>query len=149
LFSGSLAISPAYAHVVEFGEPVEIGGLRISPGDLLRGDLHGIHSIPAGYAGCLIRIARALIDKEQELFRLRESEGFSVEKVCAALEDQAGVTVFPLRPGRALSWPEGSLQRSTYRKEGNVNPTYPEDRGPRTSRTPHGLPVANHIVFDR
>ncbi len=92
LFSGSLAISHAYAHVVEFGEPVEIGGLRISAGDLLHGDLHGIQSIPAGYAKRLIRIARALIDKEQELFRLCESDGFNVEKLCAALEDNAGVT---------------------------------------------------------
>ncbi len=32
LFSGSVSPSHSYAHIVEFGEPVEIGGLKISPG---------------------------------------------------------------------------------------------------------------------
>jgi len=31
------AVSHAYAHLEEFGEPVEIGGLMISSGDLLHG----------------------------------------------------------------------------------------------------------------
>ena len=34
VFSGSVAVSHAYAHVVDFGEAVEMGGLRISNGDL-------------------------------------------------------------------------------------------------------------------
>ncbi len=46
LFSGSVAVSHAYAHLVEFGEPVEIGGLKISPGDLVQGDRHGVQTIP-------------------------------------------------------------------------------------------------------
>ena len=90
LFSGSVAVSHAYAHVIDFGEPVEIGGLRICSGDLLHGDLHGIHSIPAGYDGRLIEIARGLIDREQELFRLCEGKGFSVDMLAAALKETAG-----------------------------------------------------------
>ncbi len=90
LFSGSVAVSHAYAHVVDFGKPVEIGRLRISGGDLLHGDLHGIHSIPAGYGGELIGIAHGLIDRERELFRLCEARGFSVDKLASALEETAG-----------------------------------------------------------
>jgi len=91
LFSGSVAVSHAQAHVVDFGEPVEMGGLRISCGDLLHGDLHGIHSIPAGYDSQLIRSARGLFHKEPELPRLCGPKGLSVDKLAAALEETAGV----------------------------------------------------------
>lgn len=42
LFAGGVAVSHMYAHVSEYGKPVEIGGLKISPGDLIHGDRHGI-----------------------------------------------------------------------------------------------------------
>jgi 4-hydroxy-4-methyl-2-oxoglutarate aldolase len=46
LFSGSVAVSHSYAHLIEFGAPVEIGRLKISSGDLMHGGLHGVQSIP-------------------------------------------------------------------------------------------------------
>ena len=48
VFAGRLAISRAYIHVVEYGGPVEVGGLTIHPGDLIHGDRHGIISVPLG-----------------------------------------------------------------------------------------------------
>ena len=51
LFAGSVSVSHAYVHIVEFGTPVEIGGLKIQSGDLLHGDLHGVQSIPSDIAG--------------------------------------------------------------------------------------------------
>src|SRR5690242_5124186 len=50
VFAGNTAVSHGYAHIVEFGEPVEIGGLRIKPGDLLLGDQHGVLGIPVSIA---------------------------------------------------------------------------------------------------
>src|SRR5215472_10400162 len=50
VFSGSVVVSHAYAHIVEFGEPVLIGGVKISPGDLMHGDRHGVHTIPHSIA---------------------------------------------------------------------------------------------------
>lgn len=41
-----VSVSHAYAHVIEFGVPVEIGGLKINPTDLLYGDRDGVLSIP-------------------------------------------------------------------------------------------------------
>ena len=90
LFAGSVAVSHAYAHVVEFGEPVEIGGLGISCGDLLHGDLHGVHSIPRKDAGKLPELAEQIRQEEQELFRLTENEGFSVDMLAAKLGERAG-----------------------------------------------------------
>ncbi len=45
-FAGCLSVSHAYVHVVDFGRPVEVGGLTVRPGDLLHGDQHGVITIP-------------------------------------------------------------------------------------------------------
>jgi regulator of RNase E activity RraA len=86
VFAGSVAVSHAYAHVVDFGDPVEIGGLRISPGDLLHGDIHGVHMIPRRAAGSLAVIAEQVLREDRELFELTERKDFSVATLSAKLE---------------------------------------------------------------
>lgn len=86
VFSGSVAVSHAYAHVVDFGEPVEIGGLTISPGDLLHGDLHGVHLIPQAAVGSLEVLAEQVLREDRELFELTERRDFSVATLTAKLE---------------------------------------------------------------
>ena len=83
VFSGSVAVSHAYAHVVDFGDPVEIGGLRISNGDLLHGDLHGVHMIPPSGAGRLAAIAEEVLREDRELFELTERKDFSAAMLTA------------------------------------------------------------------
>ena len=85
LFAGGISVSHAYVHIVEFGTPVEVGGLKIQSGDLLHGDLHGVQSIPAGIADKVPRAAAEIIAREQELITLCQSRDFSVEKLRAAL----------------------------------------------------------------
>jgi 4-hydroxy-4-methyl-2-oxoglutarate aldolase len=89
LFAGSLSVSHAYAHVVRFGQPVEIGGLRIASGDLLHGDLHGLQSIPADIAGQLSEVAQEVMSSEHEFFRMCLSKGFSVDDLAAKLQDHS------------------------------------------------------------
>lgn len=79
LFAGSISVSHAYAHVVDFGDPVEIGGLRISPGDLLHGDLHGVQNIPLDVAHQLPLVAEQVRREEQKLFHLCDRKDFSVD----------------------------------------------------------------------
>jgi len=86
VFSGSVSVSHAYAHVVDFGDPVEIGGLRISHGDLLHGDMHGVHMIPRDVAGGLAAIAEQVLRDDRELFELTERKDFSVAALSARLE---------------------------------------------------------------
>ena len=81
LFAGSVSVSHAYVHIVEFGTPVEIGGLKIESGDLLHGDLHGIQSIPSDIAGKIPLAAAEIIAREQELIALCQSKDFSLEKL--------------------------------------------------------------------
>jgi len=64
VYSGSLVASHAYAHIIEIGMPVVIGGLAIQAGDLLHGDVHGIVSIPRAITGQIRE--RAVKSKQHE-----------------------------------------------------------------------------------
>jgi len=85
LFAGSVSVSHAYIHIVEFGAPVEIGGLKIQSGDLLHGDLHGVQSIPPEVADKVPRAAAEIIAREQELIMLCQSKDFSIAKLREAV----------------------------------------------------------------
>jgi regulator of RNase E activity RraA len=88
LFAGGVSVSHAYAHVVEFGQPVEIGGLQISSGDLLHGDLHGVQQIPIEAARDLPRLADQVLSDDRELFNLTERKDFSVDMLSALLAEE-------------------------------------------------------------
>jgi 4-hydroxy-4-methyl-2-oxoglutarate aldolase len=81
LFAGSVAVSHAYAHVVSLGEPVEIGGLTVRPGDLLFGDRHGVLSIPPDLVAALPGAARRLLADERDLVKLCASPHFSLDEL--------------------------------------------------------------------
>lgn len=82
LFARRTSVSHAYAHIIDFGEPVEIDSLKISPGDLLHGDRHGVIIVPPPVTDVL-REAAKITEEERELvefcrsprFTLRELEG--------------------------------------------------------------------------
>jgi 4-hydroxy-4-methyl-2-oxoglutarate aldolase len=84
-FAGSVAVSHAYVHIVEFGQPVQIGGLNIQSGDLLHGDLHGVQAIPLDIATEIPAAAAKIATRERELIALCRSPGFSIEKLRAAI----------------------------------------------------------------
>lgn len=80
-FAGNVAVSHAYAHIFQFGTPVEIGGLKIEPGDLLHGDRHGILKIPFETASKIPAIARDIQEREQRVIAMCRSTDFSLEKL--------------------------------------------------------------------
>jgi regulator of RNase E activity RraA len=92
LFAGSVAVSHAYVHIVEFGGPVEVGGLKIQSGDLLHGDLHGVQSIPSELAAKIPAVAARMTAQRQELIALCQARDFSLEKLRRAIAAQAGHT---------------------------------------------------------
>lgn len=87
-FAGSIAVSHAYVHIVEIGQPVEIGGLKINSGDLLHGDLHGVQSIPLDLAAGIPAVAAEIAAHEQSLIALCRSPEFSLQKLRAAVANQ-------------------------------------------------------------
>jgi regulator of RNase E activity RraA len=80
-FANSSVVSHSYAHLTEFGMPVEIGGLNISPGDLLHGDNNGIHSVPAEVADQLPAALAEISAHEAELIALCRGADFSLAKL--------------------------------------------------------------------
>jgi regulator of RNase E activity RraA len=80
-FAASVAVSHGYVHIVDYGEPVQIGGLTVRSGDLLHGDLHGVQSVPLAIAAQLPAAAAALRGHEEALIALCQSPGFTLEKL--------------------------------------------------------------------
>jgi len=89
LFSGKLSVSHAFAHIVDFGGPVELGGLKISPGDLVLGDGHGVLTIPDSLAPELPQMAARLLQEESCLIDLCKSRSMTLEKLEAQLRKTA------------------------------------------------------------
>jgi 4-hydroxy-4-methyl-2-oxoglutarate aldolase len=86
LFAGSVAVSHAYAHIVEIGGDVRIGGLKIKSGDLLHADRHGVLSVPAKIAPKLPSVVLTLAEEERKLIALCRSGDFTLEQLKAAVK---------------------------------------------------------------
>lgn len=79
LFAKRTSVSHSYAHIAEFGDPVEIGGLLFHPGDLVHGDRNGIQIIPLDSAPEIPRMVRKIRNQESELIEWCKSRDFSLE----------------------------------------------------------------------
>lgn len=84
-FAGSVSVSHGYVHIVDFGGPVEIGGLTIESGTLLHGDLHGVQSVPLPIAPQIPAVAARIVARERALIALCRSSDFSLDKLRAAV----------------------------------------------------------------
>lgn len=95
LFAGGVSVSHSYAHVVEFGEPVEIGGLKIASGDLLHGDRHGVLAIPASIAATIPAEAAKLLEGERELIAFCRSPEFSLQELAERIQSVSAACDLP------------------------------------------------------
>jgi regulator of RNase E activity RraA len=87
-FAGGVSVSHGYVHIVDFGRPVQIGGLTIRSGDLLHGDMHGVQSVPLATAARIPDTAARIFAREQELIALCRSPDFSIEKLRSAIAQE-------------------------------------------------------------
>lgn len=85
-FAGGTSVSRAYAHIVEFGKPVDLGDLSIATGDLLHGDCHGILKIPLEITDRLPAEVGDIVKCEAELIHYLQSEELSLEKLETVLK---------------------------------------------------------------
>ena len=88
MFASAVSVSHAYMHIVEYGQPVEIFGLVIRPGDLLCVDVHGIVSIPLQIASAIPEAASQIRTKDQKIVDLCQSPEFSLEKLLKAVQNK-------------------------------------------------------------
>lgn len=89
LFAGSVAVSHSYAHIAEFGEAVEVGGLKVKPGDLLHGDRNGVVGVPLEIAAEVAGMAKEIAAEEREMIELIASPDFSLKKLESKIRDHA------------------------------------------------------------
>ena len=81
LFAGNVAVSHAYAHTYDFGEPVRVGGLEVRQGDLLHGDRHGLLTVPKQIAREIPAVAARLEKEERAVIAFCRSHEFSVDRL--------------------------------------------------------------------
>ena len=80
-FARGPGVSHAYVRVESAGQPVTVGGLRVSPGDLIHADQHGVLKIPREIAGELPAAAERVITAEQSLLRWVRSADFDADEL--------------------------------------------------------------------
>jgi regulator of RNase E activity RraA len=85
VFAGNVSVSHAYTHIVEFGTPVEVDGLKVRSGELLHGDQHGVQSIPSELVPQVFDVAAKISARKEALIALCQSPDFSLEKLRAAV----------------------------------------------------------------
>lgn len=89
LFAGNVAVSHAYAHILDFSGPVSVGGLPVHSGDLLHGDRHGVQQVPKRLVPRIPSEAERLWDEERRVIALCGAPEFSLSKLREAVEKHA------------------------------------------------------------
>jgi 4-hydroxy-4-methyl-2-oxoglutarate aldolase len=79
IWAGSVVVSHAYVHLVDFGGIVKVGGLVVRPGDLLMADGHGVIQIPPALVGDLPDSVRRVEARERTIISYCQSPDFNVE----------------------------------------------------------------------
>jgi 4-hydroxy-4-methyl-2-oxoglutarate aldolase len=80
-FARHVVPSHAYAHVFEFDVPVRVGGLEVSPGDLIHADRHGVVKVPVECAAEIPAAAEQLRQHNAAIVALCQSQAFSLERL--------------------------------------------------------------------
>ncbi len=87
LYAGSISAAQGYAHIVEVGGPVEVGGLIIHPGDLIHGDMHGIVLVPRDVVADLPDASVKIQKMRERVAELCKSADFSQERLRVLLRE--------------------------------------------------------------
>ena len=84
VIAGGIGPSHALIHVEDFGQPVEIFGLRVAPGDLVHADLHGAVVVPPEVYDTLPGAIDKLLELETYILGPARQPDFTVEKLASA-----------------------------------------------------------------
>jgi 4-hydroxy-4-methyl-2-oxoglutarate aldolase len=79
IWAGSVIVSHAYVHLVDFGTPVRVGGLVVEPSDLLLADRHGVIQIPLEVAADIPEAVRKVEVREKRIIQYCQAPDFSAD----------------------------------------------------------------------
>jgi 4-hydroxy-4-methyl-2-oxoglutarate aldolase len=81
VFASGVVASHGAGRVVDVGNPVSVGGLRVASGDILHADANGVVAVPSAVAEHLPAAAARVIESEDALQHLIRAEPLNYEKV--------------------------------------------------------------------
>ena len=84
MLAGRVIPSHAYVHVVDFGRPVDVAGMRVRDGDLIHADQHGAVVIPHEVAAGVRAAADQVIRRERVIIEAARQPGFDFARLKAA-----------------------------------------------------------------
>src|SRR5271165_832098 len=84
MLAGRVIPSHAFVHVVDFGRPITVSGMRVRDGDLIHADQHGAVVIPHEAAAGIKAAAEQIIRREKVIIEAARQPGFTAEKLKAA-----------------------------------------------------------------
>lgn len=79
MLASAAIVSHAYVHLIEWGTPVKLGGLWVSPGDLIHADQHGAIVIPHEIAREVPAAAEEVEQMERRIINYCKSPEFRVD----------------------------------------------------------------------
>ncbi len=82
-----LCVGHAYSMPVSWGEPVEVFGTKVQPGQLIHADKHGFLAVPPGDENWLLEASRAMDQAECDtlISAARQSTGRPISETLAAI----------------------------------------------------------------
>jgi 4-hydroxy-4-methyl-2-oxoglutarate aldolase len=80
-FASCVLVSHAYVHLVDFGNPVNVGGTVVKPGDIIHGDQHGVATIPMSIAAQIPDAVAKVEARERPLIEACRAPDFTVAKL--------------------------------------------------------------------
>ncbi|HEY7169973.1 MAG TPA: RraA family protein [Vicinamibacterales bacterium] len=85
LFAGGVSVSHAYIHILDFAEPVQVGGLPIASGEIVYADVHGVLTVPSEIVAELPQVAARMTEDERWVVELCQSADFTLDRLRAAV----------------------------------------------------------------
>lgn len=83
--------SHAFVHVVDFGRPVTVAGMRVSDGDIIHADQHGAVVIPSHVCSKVKEAAQLVARRERVVIAAAQQPGFDVEALRKAQQEAAHI----------------------------------------------------------
>jgi 4-hydroxy-4-methyl-2-oxoglutarate aldolase len=82
-----VAVSHAFAHIIDFGISVTVGGLAVASGDILFGDRHGLLSLPEDIVEQIPDEVHRMAAVERQVIALCQSQDFSIDRLRTLVRD--------------------------------------------------------------
>ena len=90
-FAQHVIVSHAYVRLIDFGLPVEVGGITVRTGDVVHADLHGVQLVPRSIAADIPAGVDRVLARERKIIDYCKSPSFDatdLERIMRDLQEK-------------------------------------------------------------